>query len=203
MIKEIRGLLFRYISISGILESKGGRSAINHLELENIYNEVLTVENEILKRFGLPQLLKCREILFDFIATDKSDNEMMKTITSLSAVAKEFLLSSPKSEIEILRAAKLEDLKTYDVLPEIGIEDCIYTMFVFEEIFKKNRCSEKRFISILKEIDETTYHELGRIHYNIFNRISDQETYSLINKANIKQVKYLKEFIEYTPVYPY
>ena len=203
MIEKIRGLLFKYISLSAMLDSKGGRTSINNLDVENIYNNVLTVENEILKSFGLPQLMKYREILFDFIVTDNSENEIMDTITLLTEEANKFLLSSPPREIDILRSAKLNGLKTYDVLPEIGIEDGIYAMFVFEEIFKKDGCSENQFISTLKEIDETTYQELGRIHYNTLNGISAQETNFLTNKVTIKQVKYLKEFIKYTPVYPY
>ena len=203
MIEEIGRLFLEYIDLDATLESKGGRSTANDKEQEKIYTKLLGVENNILKLFGLPPLMKFRELLFEFIATDKSENEIQKTIAILSKTANKYLSSSPTSEIDILRAAKLKNLKTYEVLPEVGIDDSIYAMFLFEEVFKKNRCSEIQLISILKAVDEDKSKDLGHIHYNKFNRISDSKTDLLLNRINIKQVKYLQEFIEYAPTYPY
>lgn len=123
-------LFATYILLNKELEKKGGRHAIpSNIELEELYERLLSIEDEIMKSFGFPKLMKYREIIFNL--NSKKDFEIIGKL--LKNAAEYYLTSSPEIEIELLEDAKMNDLKTYDVLPEIGIDDNLYAMFLFEE----------------------------------------------------------------------
>ena len=196
----MKNLFLKHISLSHELNIKGGRrAAVENEDLQPLYDKILNLEDEILKRFGLPKLMKFRAVIWDV----KSENDIADIELELKNLAAEYLLSSLKKDIDLLKDAKLNDLKTYEVLPEIGFEDNLCALFYFEEYFKKDKITEENLITILKNIDEETSTKMGQLHFNITREVDSSQAEKLFSELNEKQVPYLKEFTNFRPVFPY
>lgn len=196
----MKTLFLKYLSLNKELEKKGGRSTlVENLDLEPLYTNILSIENEILKQFGLPKLMKYREIVFDL----KSKEDFEKIIIQLQMEAQDYLTSSLERDTDLLEDAKTNDLKTYDILPEIGIEDTFLAMFYFEEYFKKGKMNAKELVTILKSIDDETSVKIGHLHYYTVNGQNIADAEKIFNELNEKRIPYLAELRDYRPVYPY
>lgn len=196
----MKEIFFDYITMEKELESKGGReSVVENPSLEPLYEKILNLEDEILKRFGLPKLLKFREIIWDL----SSETDIEGTTLQLKNAATYYLISSPEKEIELLEEAKINDLRTYEVLPEIGVENRLHSRFYFEEYFKKGIIDAKELINILKSIDEDTASQMGLLNYYKINGENPAEAEEIYKELKEKHIPYLEEFILYKPVYPY
>lgn len=196
----MKTLFLEFISVNKELEKKGGRGAIiGNLNLGPLYEKALGIENEILNRFGLPKLMKFRTIIFNLT----SENDFVSVENQLKNAAEYYLTSSPEKNIELLEDAKTSDLKTYDVFPEIGIEDNLHAMFYFEEFFKKGKIDANELIHILKSIDEKTSAKIGLLHYYSVNKQNHLEAEKIFNELKKRRIPYLEEIRNYKPVYPY
>lgn len=198
--QTITELFIEYISLNNELEKKGGRNAVvDNPNLESLYEKVLDIEDKILKEFGLPKLFEFREIVFNL----KTENDFDKIATQLKNEAELYLTSYPKKEVDLLENAKINDLRTYDVLPEIGIEDTLHAMFYFEEYFKKGKIDANELINILKSIDESTSIKFGHLHYYTVKEKNLLKAEKIYNELKERQIPYIEEFRKYRPVYPY
>jgi len=189
-----------YILLKKELESKGGRDLVSeNPDLEVLYEKMLTLENNILKKYGLPQLLAYRDILIEL----NTENDIGHVAVQLKNAAEYYLVSTPRRDVKLLEDAKANDLKTYEVLPEIGIDDTLHAMFYFEEYFKKDKITANELISILKTIDEDTSSKIGQFHYYTFKQQNLEEVGTLYKELSMIGIPFLDEFKNYRPVYPY
>jgi hypothetical protein len=196
----MESLFLEYISAQKELEKKGGRAAIiDNTDLEPLYEKVLCIEDDILKKFGLPKLMKFRDIISNLT----SEKDFVRVTLQLKNAAVQYLTSSPEKDIELLETAKIKDLKTYDILPEIGLEVTLHSMFYFEEYFKKGKIKAKELIDILKSIDENTSVKIGHLHYYATHGQITSEAENIFNELKAKRIPYLVELRNYRPVYPY
>ena len=120
----------------------------------------------------------------------------------LEQTAIDYLTSTPDIDLHLLEKAKVEDLKTYEVLPEIGFDDSLHSMFYFEECFKKNLINAKELIYILNSINKSASSKIGNLNY--YYKINDKTSSNRILKELEKfNFPFLKELQEYCPSYPY
>jgi|GEM_PF-5493248 len=196
----MKALFLEFISVNKELEKKGGRGAIlRNIDSESLYEKTLEIEDEILNRFGLPKLMKFRDLILNLT----SENDFVSIENQLKNAAEYYLTSSPKKNIDILENAKINDLKTYDVFPEIGIEDSLHVMFYFEEFFKKGKIDATELIHILKSIDAKTSTKIGLLHYYSVNKQNLLDAEKIFNELKEKRIPYLEDIKNYRPVYPY
>ena len=94
------------------LEKKGGPS-----EDGELFEEILSIQKEILKSYGLRSSSENENLLwFESLPTDF---ELQSRIKQLYKTATEYLLSNPKSDLQILRDAQEKELDAFNVLPEL------------------------------------------------------------------------------------
>lgn len=198
---EIKTFLAKYISLNYLINSKGGRETIkDNEELGDIYESAYDTEIDILRAFGLPPNFKYRDILIPVL----DENIIDQTITNLSDAAMDFLNSSPINEIDLLEEAKKEDLRTYEIHPDLGIDDSLYSIFIYEKKFKKCKINARDTINILRSIKSKTGTQLGYLHYSINHEETPQDEIKEIEEElSCQNIPYLKEFINFKIKYPY
>jgi hypothetical protein len=197
----MRELFLKYIKINNLIRNYDHSKSILHddIFIQSVHEKSLKIEDKILQKFGLSKAYEHREILFSL-----TDEKGIKSVLSeLKDKAKSYLYSSPKSDIELLEAAKKEDLKTYQVLPEMGIEDTLYAMFYLEEYFKKGKIDAQELITILKNIDEKTSIKMAYLRNYYTDEERDKKFEKALNELEIKGIPYLVDYINYKPKYPY
>lgn len=79
---SIKDLLKKYVGLNSLLESKGGRTAelIGNVEMEELYEQIFALENVILEKYRLPQLVNFRLLLIDLVDEDKAE-EVFNNLT--------------------------------------------------------------------------------------------------------------------------
>ena len=103
---------------------------------QDLLIEVLDIEFEILKKFGLPDTENFRGILDLFSWNETiSEQEVGELHEQLKAIAIEFLSSPAKSDIEILFEGKLNNLVAGDILPQTAFDANSYNVFLYESMF--------------------------------------------------------------------
>ena len=135
--------------------------------------------------------------------TKYTENDFDIVANELTSAAEKYLSSSPRKDIDLLEDAKEHDLKTYEVLPELGIDDTLPAMFYLEECFKTGKINGEELIRILKSLDSTSVSEIGHMHYDAVRGQNTLEVERLFKILKEKQIPFLEELRNYIPVYPY
>jgi len=198
----MESLFSEYIKLKNELDNKGGPKAVLEspgTELEKIYERSLSIEDEILARFGLPKSIRYRKIIWEM----KSESDSIKIINELNRVATEVLLSSPRTNVELLEEAKIKNLKSFDILPEIGFDDTLHTIFYFEEYFKKGIITAQELIDILRSINKETSVQIGQFKYYTNLKPELDKAELLYNQLSEKKIPYLEELKNWRLEYPY
>ena len=199
--RSVDSLLIEYLLLKNLLESKGGRDAVsqNPEELESLYENILLLEDKILDKFYLPKLIQFREILFDF----KFFRDIKKIKIQIKKNTEQYLASSPQSPIKLLENAKINDQKTYDILPELGFEDTIVSMFYFEECYKKGLMDAQELINILTLINPVISKKMNNFRAYTKENNYKEESLKIFKELKKKQIPFINEFANYNPSYPY
>lgn len=167
-----------------LLEKLGGPE--NNSEL---FEEIFSIEDDILKSFGLPENSKFAQIL-------KRNNipcnhELEEMISILENIASEYLLAPTETSISVLTKAKDLKLDAFSVLPELKIITHIYSIFVYEEVLLKEKDTPE---NVLKELELfNTDDSILFVNKLIESfRIAGEQNFE---KQNISELKYINQFI--------
>ena len=199
-IDQVKNLFLKYITLQSELDSKGGNEAVvENPDLEELYESILEIKDEIFELYGLPKLIRFNDI----IEKINTENDFDIVAYELTSAAEKYLSSSPRKDIDLLEDAKKYDLKTYEVLPELGIEPDLAGMFYLEECFKIGKINAEELLRILKSLDSTTISEIGHLHYDAVREQNPKEVERLFKILQEKQIPFLEELRNYKPVYPY
>lgn len=135
--------------LQGLLEKKGGPS-----EDGQLYEQILSLQDGILKSFGLPTNPDNEKSLwFSQLPTDDEVNDRMK---QLHTKATTYLLSNAKPELQILREAEELHRDPMYVLPELKVLTHIYTLFVYNKIFLKGKDNLENILHELKFVSDNS-----------------------------------------------
>lgn len=167
-----------------LLEKLGGPE--NNSEL---FEEIFSIEDDILKSFGLPENSKFAQILKR--NNIPSNHELEEMISILENIASEYLLAPTETSISVLTKAKDLKLDPFGVLPELKIITHIYSIFVYEEILLKERDTPE---NVLKELELfNTDDSILFVNKLIESfRITGEQNFE---KQNISELKYINQFI--------
>lgn len=167
-----------------ILEEEGGPEQDGEL-----FEQILYYQDTILKRFGLPLKVEYERLIF-FNAMP-TDEEISDRINQLHQAATTYLLSSAKSDLNILREAKKLQLDSFAVLPELKIKIHIYPMFVYDYILLENKDSVENVLNELRFANHPDIlNVLGKLKQNMF--IDPNEVIKLLDKIGLR---YVHEFM--------
>ncbi len=154
-----------------------------------LFEKIFELIDGILRSFGLPGTSANEKLLwFNGIPTDFEVEERMK---QLHKKATEYLLSKPKSELQILREAQEYKTDPFMVLPELKISTHLYTCFVYNNMLLKKRDSIENILDELKFVNRNGYlGTLGRIGFS-----KDKDHSQLVEYLDRKGVRYIHQFI--------
>ena len=149
-----------------------------------VIEESLTLEKEILKKFGLPIRNSFVKLLHD--EGKLTDFEIDKIIDRLREQAKVYLIEEPSSDLALLRKAQEEKLDPFEVLPELGVTTHVYTIFIYNNYLLTKRESPENVLGILMVCqDDKVLNDIM-----LFDKTDTQ----VIDKLEKSGLKYLREF---------
>jgi hypothetical protein len=181
---NIKAALIELAKLNNTLTKKGGPEKNGHL-----FEKVMNLEEEILDAFGLPRNAENAKI----IKLDKPliDVEMNRLITLLHKMAADYLLSDVKTPNEILQKAQQNKEDAILVLPELKVQQSLYTLFVYDEILMKHKDSIDH---IWEELKLCKDEKLRSLIANLSDPNTDEVALlSIMLEAN--GLRYVKQFI--------
>lgn len=177
------------------------------------FTESIEITEDILDLFGLPYSSVFYKMVSleinpfavggklhsTFIDPQKILNDK---IQELHKAAKEYLLSNPLSDVELLKKAKENSLSAFDILPELKINTHIYTTFIYDTVFLEQNEPIKDVLYELNLVNNKLeiYNELGRLYSLIYeNELlskKENELVKIIVKLLEKMgLKYMRQFV--------
>ena len=166
---------------------------LNELDMEadsptGDLSKYFLLREEILKEFGLPPSSEYTSLL-EFSNTRLTDFEIEKVIRSLHNAAKEYLTKSTPTDHQLLVDGRNEKRSPFEILPKIGVETHVYTIFIYNEYLLKERYTIDSILETLKLTNgDGVLHQLGTIQ---------QATDEQISKLEELGLKYVREFAKY------
>jgi hypothetical protein len=165
-----------------VLDKKGGPT-----EDGQLFEQILAIQDQILKNFGLPTTPDNEKFLF--FESLPTDFEVENRIKLLHKTATEYLLSNAKSELQTLRDAQELNEDPFIVLPELKISTHIYTFFVYNEVLLQRKDTVENILHELKFVNQNNI--LGTIGKLKPNNIKSEVIQTLKDSG----VKYLDQYI--------
>jgi hypothetical protein len=126
------------------LEKKGGPESDGRL-----FEKCLGLRELILKKYGLPEKTEFLDKLY--FKTIPTEKEITKIIKYLEEESKQYLLSTPTSDLLILKEAQTRRNNYFDVFAELKINTNVYTIFVYEKMFLEDYAPIKTVMDELKK----------------------------------------------------
>ncbi len=158
----------------------------------NLFEEIIGLQEDVLKMFGLP----LNDYYFSVVSFDviPDEIEVKKRIDQLHEEATEYLTSSVKSDIQVLRDAQDTEADPLLVLPELKFPTHVYTIFLIEKMLIEKKEKPEAILDALK-IATTEYDILDVLGRYVSNETNDDEKWKLFAFAMDKDVRYLKDFV--------
>lgn len=165
------------------LDEKGGPT-----EDGQLFEQILDVQDEILKSLGLPTSSDNKKLLS--FSNFPTGFELQEIIERLYQSATDYLLSPAITELKLLKNALETGEDAFNILPELKIETHVYTIFVYEKILLKKKDTVE---NVLKELKLSNLDEnrdlLGR--FAGFDENEPELEQQLIEKG----IRYTQQFM--------
>ena len=142
------------------LEKKGGPSKAGKL-----FERILEKEQELLEKLDLPNTPYYQGLLrFDSIPWEKEIDDL---INLLYREIENQKTKEKKSDIELLIEAKKSNRDPMFILPQLGIETHVYTLFVYNNILMFGQDEPENILSELKLVNNFDLLEItGKMKYS-------------------------------------
>ena len=168
-----------YVVMRDLLDKKGGPEKDGKL-----FEKLINLEDEILKKFGLPSIHEYSEVLWNLKINSESDLE--KAITLLVKKAKTYLSKPVVNLIELINNAKAQKIDAYDFLKEIGILTHEYTIWICS-LFYLDKISAEDAITELILCKKTSL--LGKASLaSAENHPEKSKFYKVLKKSGLKYI---------------
>jgi len=143
---ELRKTIEELARMDVELNKKGGPSKAGKL-----FERILAKEEELLEALELPNTPYYQGLLqFDSIPWDKEIDEFINLLYREIENQKS---KDKKSEIEVLVEAQKTNRDPMFILPQLGIETHVYTLFVYNNILMYNQDVPENILSELKLVN--------------------------------------------------
>lgn len=158
----------------------------------NLFEQAVTLEDEILSHFGLPASQRFISILQTLINRKKLDKlALQKVLEKLQKAAQQYLLSTPLSDEKLLEKAKAEKSNPFDILPEIGVLTHDYTIYVYNNFFLSGKANAK---TILEEFARLKVHQCLEEIYLLSQAVSYRK-HELYGKLKAHGLRFLDAYL--------
>lgn len=176
------------IALQLAIDRNGGPSGCGHL-FEQYHNK----RAKIMADFGLPRNLVYENIFF--VKSQPTDEDIQAIINRLKEAAADFLLSSPKSDMQLLKEAVESRLAPNLVFSELGITSHIYNYFVYNNILLVQKDSPKSVLNAFNSANDLdTLGLLGRL---ASTKENSEQKGEIINQLNKRNISYIDDFVAF------
>lgn len=156
-----------------------------------LFEELLGLQTDILKKFGLPSMEKYCRYLWSITDLKLNDKLISKKIKELEQYAKDYLSSESCSPVDLLSMAVAEGRAYGDVLPELGFPEHEYFIFVYNDFLLTGKASPE---SVFKEFNIIRENNL----FEQINKLCDSSTGKSdesLEDIKHEDLKFLEAFI--------
>jgi len=101
------------------------------------------------------------------------------------------------TQAHILQIAQEEALAALDVLPLLGFPTYDYNLFIYQEIWLKNKASLNKVLSALKEKTETDLYDLAMVIHAEDPQLSLESKERLLARRMPFLQEYLSHYLEH------
>jgi len=158
-----------------------------------LLEEYFRLREKILAGFGLPYKEEYSKVFW--VKSPLTELEINERIRLLQTVAKEYLLSPVKPELQILADAQENKQSPLSVLPELGVETHSYTIFIFNHILLPKRDTIENILAELKKVN----------NYKFLNALGNLEQGNIEKPLEVIQFlkdngfRYVDDFVKTFP----
>lgn len=143
--EKVQKLLLEFSIKTKELESLGGPEKSGPL-----FEEILNIQDHILKKFGLPSSHKYCQILWNYTNHHQNKKSLERCIETLKSVAADYLFGPPQEKVEILIEATLQKEEPENLFPELGYPVHDYFIFLYIAFLQRGYATPEK---ILEEFD--------------------------------------------------
>jgi hypothetical protein len=187
MKNKIENLISKLLNLQKRIDINGGVEKNGEL-----FEEYLTLQAKITSEFGLPNSFENAQIFS--LSKRPSEKEVEDFLDLLHKKAKEYLLSTPMSEIDLLEDSIKSKVSAENIFPKLGISTHIYTYFVYYEVLLKKKDSPASVFEALKLADKSDI--LNILGILALSNNFDEEEKSMLDYLNRIGIKYLNEYLK-------
>lgn len=140
---------------------------------------VFSLEEEILIHFGLPSsAYQYSSLLESFGFNDGDINAKVNDLyRDLKNEAITYLLSSPQSDIQILKNGRAAMMHSQEVLPFLGFGVTQYSSFIYHDIFCRDLCSAEQLLEAIKIEDNNRFNHDSELIYPFATEYNTYKAY--------------------------
>jgi len=174
------------------LEKKGGPSKAGKL-----FERILEKQQELLEKLDLPNTPYYQGLLhFDSIPWEKEIDDLINLLYREIESQK---TKEKKSDIELLIEAKKSNRDPMFILPQLGIETHVYTLFVYNNILMYGQDEPENILSELKLVNNFDLLEItGKMGYSTDWLESAEKQIAFLEEKGLKYVRqYALDMINY------
>ena len=184
---ELRNSIAELAQMNVSLNKKGGPS-----RSKKLFQQILIQEQEILKYFELPNTPYNQGLLrFNSIPWDKEIDDLISILHKEKEVQ---INKNAVNDIDILIEAKKSNRDPMFILPQLGIETHVYTLFVYNNILM---FGQDEPVNILNELKLANNYEIlnitGRMHSTVDWLEKSEDT---IKSLEQRGLKYIREYAD-------
>lgn len=159
--------------------------------MDSDYDDLLELEKEILKKFGLPSTFSNRAVIEVFgLGNDLSDESIEHFIDELADKSEEYLTSPVSSDKQQLLMAREEYTFFDDVFAKLNFSGNSYQVFIYEELFCKYKIDDDAAFAEMKKA-ESFSDEVNQI--TAFSKSRDK----IITTLKIAGASFYEEYYQF------
>jgi len=162
--KEIKNLICQ--SFEKDLEFE--RSALSGNEDESIFDEILELNHQIFRYFGLPYADRFLDVYYDYSKLKAvAEKDVDNAYNRLAKAAEEFLTAPVLPDEKRLGIALQNKENVYDILPELKIRDFHYFVFLYNELLLKKSIEIYQFLDEVNKVEKNNlYSDIDTLYHN-------------------------------------
>ena len=183
---ELRSAINEIAEMDVSLTKKGGPSRASRL-----FDKLIFKQKEVLEHFNLPDTPFYQGLLsFEAIPWDNEIDDLVTLLENESANQRH---KSKKPPIELLKEARSSNRDPMFVLPELGIQTHVYTLFVYNKILMYNRDEPEKILEELNLVNNDDLLNTLGIMDSSTDWLEDAE--SSIAALEARGLKYIRRYL--------
>ena len=189
---ELRKYITELAQLDVELGKKGGPSKAGKL-----FERILEKQQKLLENFDLPDTPYYQGLLqFDSIPWDKEIDDLINLLHHERERRK---IKGKNADLELLIEAKKSNRDPMFILPQLGIQPHVYTLFVYNKILMYGQDEPERILEEFRLVNGSDFLEiLGKMNYSTDWLENAEDEITSLQEKGLKYIRqYAMDIINY------